>query len=161
MFNIILIASLVAPLLAGVGLIVRDRRRARRAATASEVCRQYVYLFRGGQLSESAVQSARVSLEALLERGDLRQVETGLRPGKQFAVHARALADIGSEPARVILERQLERPIGTDPLEQGWYRLDLARCLRKLNRVPSMTALVRAAAGPDAPLIYFLAAEAV
>src|SRR5262245_11170032 len=161
MLNLILISSLLAPILTGVALIFRERRRARRATTTSEVCRQYVYLFRGGPLSESAVQSARVSLEALLDRGDVRQVETILRPGKQFAVQARALADIGSEPARVILERQLERPIGTDPLEQGWYRLDLARCLRKLNRVPSMTALVRAAAGPDAPLIYFLAAEAV
>jgi hypothetical protein len=161
MLNLILISSLVTPILAGIALIFRKRRRAKRTVSTSEVCRQYVYLFRGGQLSESAVQSARVSLEALLERGDVRQVETALRPGKQFAVQARALTDIGSEPARVILERQLERPIGADPLEQGWYRLDLARCLRKLNRLPSMTALIRAAAGPEAPLIQFLAAETV
>jgi hypothetical protein len=161
MLNVILISSLVAPILTGVALLFRKRRRARRTVTTSEVCRHYVYLFRGGQLSEAAVQSARISLEALLERGDVRQVETSLRPGKQFAVQARALADIGSEPARVILERQLERPIGADPLEQGWYRLDLARCLRKLNRLPSMTALIRAAAGLEAPLIQFLAAEAV
>lgn len=160
MLNLILISSLLAPIFTGVALIFRERLRARRTVTTSEVCRQYVYLFKGGQISEAAVQSARVSLEALLERGDVRQVETSLRAGKQFAVQARALAEIGSEPARVILERQLERPIGADPLEQGWYRLDLARCLRKLNRLQSMTALVRAAAGPEAPLIYFLAAEA-
>jgi hypothetical protein len=161
MLNFILISSLVAPMLAGVALLFRERRRARRTISTSDVCHQYVYLFRGGQLSESAVQSARVSLEDLLDRGEFRQVETSLRPGKQFAVQARALADIGSEPARAILERQLELPIGADALEQGWYRLDLARCLRKLNRFASMTALVRAAAGPEAPLMDFLAAEAV
>src|SRR5438128_3778147 len=122
MLNVVLISTLIAPMIAGLALVVRERRRVRRSSSTSEVCRQYVYLFKGGQISESAVQSARVSLEALLERGEFREVEAALRPGKQFAVQARALAEIGSDPARLILERQLERAVGADPLEQGWYR---------------------------------------
>src|SRR5438105_2065251 len=133
MTNIVLLSALIVLKVLGLALIIRERRRLRRTVATSEVCRQYVYLFRGGHLSESALQTARVALEPMLQRGEVGRVEAGLRPGKQFTAQVRALAEIGTESARGILERQLERPLGVDPLEQSWYRLDLARCLRQLN----------------------------
>jgi hypothetical protein len=157
----VLILTIVLPLMGGVALLLHRRRQERRQSAMSEVCRQHVYLFRGGHLSESAVQSSRASLERMLQRHQFDRVESSIRPGKQFAVQVRALSEIDTDAARCILERQFDRRLSDDALEQAWYRLDLACGLRRMNRLQSLPVLVRAAAGADAPLIHFLAAEVV
>jgi hypothetical protein len=128
----------------------------------SAVTRQHLDLFQGGQLSETAVEAAKTRLRELLERGDLDRVESSLRPGTQFVVQVRALAEIGTEDAGRILERQLQHRLTTDLLEQSWYWIDLAHGLRNLHREQSLPELLRCAeTGGDHPLSHFFAAETV
>src|ERR1051326_4963907 len=159
MLYVIPTIPLLICLVVGAGLVVHTRRRLRRTHDSSEVCRQHVYLFRGGHVSESAIQSTRVALEEMLKNQGIDRVESALRPGRQFAVQVRALTEINSETARTILERQLERRLGADALEQAWYRLDVAAGLRRMNRLQSLPILIRSAATADGPLVHFLAAE--
>src|SRR5205085_3201293 len=90
----------------------------------SPVTRQHIDLFQGGQLNEQAVDAAKRRFRALLERGELEAVEASLRPGTQYVIHVRALAEIGTEDAGRILERQLLRRLTDDQIEQSWYWID-------------------------------------
>jgi hypothetical protein len=128
----------------------------------SAVTRQHIDLFQGGQLSETAVESAKERIRDLLERGEFAAVENGLRPGTQYVVQVRALAEIGTEDAGRILERQLQRRLTDDVIEQSWYWIDLANGLRSLNRAQSLPHLLRCAeAAGEIPLGHFFAAETV
>src|SRR5712692_4782665 len=126
----------------------------------SPVTRQHIDLFQGGQLSEIAVESAKDRFRVLLERGEVEAVEASLRPGTHFVVQVRALTEIGTDDAGRILERQLQRRLTEDQIEQSWYWIDLATGLRSLNREQSLPHLLRCSeqAG-DMPLAHFLAAE--
>jgi hypothetical protein len=128
----------------------------------SPVTRQHIDLFQGGELNEAAVESAKSRFRELLERGDVEEVETSLRPGTQFIVHVRALAEIGTDDAGRILERQLERRLTDDQIDQSWYWFDLANGLRSLNRPQSLPHLLRCSeAASESPLGHFFAAETV
>lgn len=137
-------------------------RRANAGDELSAVTRQHIELFQGGQLNEVALESTKTHLRRLLERGELDAVEATLRPGTQFVVKVRALAEIGTDEAGRILERQLQRRLTEDQIEQSWYWIDLASCLRTLNRAQSLPHLLRCAerAG-EIPLGHFFAAETV
>ena len=126
----------------------------------SPVTRQHIDLFQGGQLSETAVESAKARFRLLLERGEFDAVEASLRPGTHYVVQVRALAEIGTDDAGRILERQLARRLTEDQIEQSWYWIDLANSLRSLNREQSLPPLLRCAeqAG-EMPLGHFFAAE--
>jgi hypothetical protein len=80
----------------------------------------------------------------------------------QYVVQVRALAELGTDDAGRILERQLQRRLTDDQIEQSWYWIDLASGLRTLNRPQSLPHLLRCAerAG-DVPLGHFFAAETV
>jgi hypothetical protein len=128
----------------------------------SPVSRQHIELFQGGQLSESAVESAKARFRELLERGEVDAVEASLRPGMQYVVQVRALAELGTEDAGRILERQLQRRLTDDQIEQSWYWIDLANGLRSLNRSQSLPHLLRCAeSAGEIPLGHFFAAETV
>src|SRR6266481_2820936 len=128
----------------------------------SPVTRQHIDLFQGGQLSEVAVESAKDRFRVLLERGELEAVEASLRPGTHYVVQVRALTEIGTDDAGRILERQLQRRLTDDDVEQSWYWIDLANGLRSLNREQSLPQLLRCAeAAGDVPLSHFFAAETV
>src|SRR5437868_11894775 len=128
----------------------------------SPVTRQHIDLFQGGQLSEVAVESAKDRFRVLLERGEVEAVEASLRPGTHYVVQVRALAELGTDDAGLILERQLQRRLTSDAIEQSWYWIDLANGLRNLNREQSLPQLLRCAeAGGDHPLSHFFAAETV
>ena len=89
-------------------------------------------------------------------------VEASLRPGMHFVVHVRALAEIGTDDAGGILERQLQRRLTEDQIEQSWYWIDLANSLRSLNREESLPLLLRCVAETDEfPLVHYFAAETV
>src|SRR5262249_44264661 len=130
MFHALLIslaAMLLAMLLAVAFLLGRYlRRRDDRPHELSAVTRQHIDLFQGGELSEAAVESAKERFRDLLERGELEAVEASLRPGTGYVIQIRALAEIGTDDAARILERQLQRRLTTDVLEQSWYWIDLA-----------------------------------
>ena len=96
----------------------------------SPVTRQHIELFQGGQLNEAAVEAAKGRFRDLLERGEVAAVEASLRPGMHFVFQVRALAEIGTDDAGRILERQLQRRLTDDQLEQSWYWIDLASGLR-------------------------------
>jgi HEAT repeat protein len=128
----------------------------------SAVTRQHIDLFQGGQLSEGVVEAAKERFRGLLERGEVETVEANLRPGMHYVIHVRALAEIGSDAAGRILERQLQRHLTDDQLEQSWYWIDLASGLRNLNRTQSLPHLLRCSeTAGDLPLGHFFAAEVV
>jgi hypothetical protein len=149
----------------GVAAIVACARRARwrrkRGETAGQVHRQHLYLFQGGHLGESQVESSRRTFERMLSRGDVREVEQMIQAGTKFAAQIRALTEIGSDAAGVILERQLDRRHSSDPLEQSWYWLDVACALRSLARTNCLPALMRRVGERGTTLSHFLAAETV
>src|SRR6476646_1370274 len=130
--SLVLIVGVPAALL----LLARRRRLAEREEL-SPISRQHIDLFQGGQLSESAVESAKARFRDLLERGEVAAVEASLRAGMQYVVQVRALAELGTDDAGRILERQLQRRHTDDLIEQSWYWIDLASSLRGLNREES------------------------
>src|SRR5262249_26557685 len=59
-------------------------------------------------------------------------------------------------------ERQLQRRLSDDQIEQSWYWIDLANGLRSLNREESLPkSLYCAEKAGDIPLSHFFAAETV
>jgi hypothetical protein len=164
MIALVVLAVLV-PMLIAAGFLL-GRHAARRHLAAEEpsaVSRQHIELFTGGQLNETLVEAAKVRLRDLLERGELAAVEASLRPGMHYVVHVRALAEIGTDDAGRILERQLQRRLSEDRLEQTWYWIDLANGLRTLNRQESLPYLLRCSkiASELPPLGYIFAAETI
>jgi hypothetical protein len=163
MHLVLLMAVLLPMLMAAAFLLGRHlHRRPAYAEELSPVSRQHIDLFQGGQLSESAVESAKDRFRELLERGEVEAVEASLRAGMQYVVQVRALAELGTDAAGRILERQLQRRLTEDQIEQSWYWIDLANGLRSLNRAQSLPYLLRCAeAAGDIPLGQFFAAETV
>jgi len=160
----VLIMAFVVPLLlAGAFLLGRSwRARAAWTNSFSPVTRQHFEIFQTGQVNEDAVHAAKVRFETLLEQGDVATVEASLRPGMHYVFQIRALTEIGTESAGFILERQLQRRLTEDKLEQAWYWIDLANGLRNLNREESLPQLLRCAdLAVEAPLGHFFAAETV
>jgi hypothetical protein len=145
-----------------VSLVRLYQRRLALRDELSPVSRQHIDLFQGGQLSESAVESAKTRFRELLERGEMAAVEASLRAGMQYVVQVRALAELGTDDAGKVLERQLLRRLTDDQMEQSWYWIDLANGLRSLNRSQALPHLLRCAeAASDTPLGGFFAAETV
>jgi hypothetical protein len=159
----ILIVTLMLVLMAAAFLLARHLyRRPYPQDELSPVSRQHIDLFQGGQLSEAAVESAKDHFRTLLERGETEAVEAYLRAGMHYVIHVRALAEIGTDDAGRILERQLQRRLTDDQVEQAWYWIDLASSLRSLNREQSLPHLLRCAeSANELPLGQFFAAETV
>jgi hypothetical protein len=164
MAHAVLIMAVLLPLLMAAAFLLGRHlhRRQLLRDELSPVSRQHIDLFQGGQLNEAAVETAKARFRELLERGDLAAVEASLRPGTQYVVQVRALAELGTDDAGQILERQLQRRLTEDQIEQSWYWIDLASGLRSLNRSQSLPHLLRCAeAAGDTPLGHFFAAETV
>jgi hypothetical protein len=160
----LVVLAILVPMLIAAGFLL-GRHAARRHLVGEElsaVSRQHIELFQGGQLNENLIETAKVRLRDLLERGEVAAVEASLRPGMHYIVHVRALAEIGTDDAGRILERQLQRRLSEDQLEQSWYWIDLANGLRTLNRQESLPYLLRCSelAG-DLPLGHIFAAETI
>src|SRR5712691_5300906 len=160
---LVLLAISLIVLLPAAYLLGRHRhRRQYLQDDLSPVTRQHIDLFQGGQLSETAVESAKNRFRVLLERGEVEAVEASLRPGTHYVVQVRALTEIGTDDAGRILERQLQRRLTEDQIEQSWYWIDLANGLRSLNREQSLPHLLRCSeAARESPLGHFFAAETV
>src|SRR5437870_2233085 len=121
---LVLFIAIVLPLLLAAAFLLGrylHRRQYILEEELSPVTRQHIDLFQGGQLSEAAVESAKVRFRDLLERGQVEAVEASLRPGIHYVVHVRALTELGTDDAGQILERQLSRRLTEDELEQSWY----------------------------------------
>src|SRR5215831_12476570 len=164
MSYVVLFMGILMPMLmAAVFLLARHLyRRPYTSESLSAVSRQHIDLFQGGQLSESAVESVKTRFRELLERGEVEAVEASMQAGTQYVVQVRALAELGTDDAGRILERQLQRRLTDDQIEQSWYWIDLANGLRSLNREQSLPHLLRCAeAAGDIPLGHFFAAETV
>lgn len=161
---IVLLIAMLVPMLIAAGFLL-GRHFTRRHLSVEElsaVSRQHIELFQGGQLNETLVEAAKSRLRELLERGELAAVEASLRPGMHYVVHVRALAEIGTDDAGRILERQLQRRLSDDQLEQSWYWIDLANGLRTLNRQESLPYLLRCSEiASELPLGHIFAAETI
>src|SRR5262249_465457 len=160
---VIIMAVLLPVLMAAAFLLGRHlHRRQSLRDELSPVSRQHIDLFQGGQLSEAAVESTKARFRELLERGEVSTVENSLRPAIHYVVQVPALAELGPEDAGRILERQLQRRLTDDQIEQSWYWIDLANGLRSLNRAQSLPHLLRCAeSAGDIPLGHFFAAETI
>jgi hypothetical protein len=158
-----MILIVLLPVLLAVALLwVRRRQEQSLREELSPISRQHIDLFQGGQLSESAVESTKARFRDLLERGEVATIEASLRAGMQYVVQVRALAELGTDDAGRILERQLHRRLTDDQIEQAWYWIDLANGLRALNRAQSLPHLLRCAeSAGDPPLGQFFAAETI
>jgi hypothetical protein len=119
-YLLVLLAIFLPMLLGAFVLGWHFRRRQDARSELSPVTRQHIDLFQGRPLSQSAVDSTKDRFRALLERGEWRAVEASLRPGTDYVIQVHALAEIGTEEAGRILERQLQRRLSTDALEQSW-----------------------------------------
>jgi hypothetical protein len=162
MHAVMILIVLLPVLLAAALLWVRRQQQQAVREELSPISRQHIDLFQGGQLSESAVESTKAHFRDLLERGEVSAVEASLRAGMQYVVQVRALAELGTDDAGRILERQLHRRLTEDQIEQAWYWIDLANGLRALNRAQSLPHLLRCAeAASDPPLGQFFAAETI
>ncbi len=162
MVAVLILVVMLTVLMVGVLLGRHLQRRLQAGPKMSAVTRQHIDLLQGGPWNEAAVETAKARFRDLLERGELAAVEASLRPGMHYVFQVRALAEIGTEDAGRILERQLQRRLSEDELEQSWYWIDLASSLRSLHREESLPHLLRCAeeAG-EIPLGYFFAAETV
>jgi hypothetical protein len=159
---VMILIVLLLVLIAASFLLVRRHRQQFLRDELSPISRQHIDLFQGGQLSEAAVESTKARFRELLERGEVAAVEASLRAGMQYVVQVRALAELGTDAAGRILERQLHRRLTDDQIEQSWYWIDLANGLRSLNRAQSLPHLLRCAeAAGDIPLGHFFAAETI
>src|SRR3954453_16543669 len=160
---VLILSLLLTMLLAAAFLLGRHlSRRQYLRDELSPVSRQHIDLFQGGHLSEAAIEAAKARFRELLERGEVAAVEASLRPGMLFVVQVRALAELGTETAGSILERQLHRRLTDDQIKQAGYWIDLASGLRTLNRAQSLPHLLRCAeAAGDIPLGHFFAAETI
>jgi hypothetical protein len=159
-----LILAILVPMLMGATFLLGRHLQRRQPARnqLSPVSRQHIDLIQGGPINEAAVEAAKVRFRDLLERGEIGLVEASLRPGMHYVFQVRALAEIGTEMAGKILERQLQRRLTDDHLEQSWYLIDLACSLRLLNRQESLPHLLRCAEKQaENPLSHFFAAETV
>src|SRR5579871_38502 len=108
----VLILAVVLPMLMAATFLVLLRHWRRRRFFREElspISRQHIDLYQGVQLSEAAVESAKARFRELLERGEVEAVEASLRPGPQYVVHVWALAELGTDDAGRVLERQLQR----------------------------------------------------
>ncbi len=163
MVALILTATLMPLLLAACFVLGRCWQRYWCGNDAiSEVSRQHIEIFQTGQLNEAAVESAKRRFRALLENGDERGVEASLRPGVQYFFQVRALAELGTDAAGKILERQLERRLSNNLLDQSWYWVDLAVNLRMLQRQESLPYLLGCApVACESPLGHFFAIETI
>src|SRR5688572_2567855 len=158
-----LVALLIAMLLAAAFLLGRHlARRPFLRDELSAVTRQHIDLFQGGHLNEAVVESTKARFRDLLERGEVGAIEASMRPGMLYVVQVRALAELGTDAAGSILERQLQRRLTDDQIEQSWYWIDLANGLRVLNRSQSIPHLLRCAEPAcESPLGYVFAAETI
>src|SRR5437867_412572 len=120
-----LIVAIVLPMLLAAAFLLGRHLPRRRLPVdeLSPVTRQHFELFQGGPVNEAAVEAAKQRFRGLLERGEEATVEASLRAGMHFVFQVRALAEIGTDAAAKILERQLQRHLTDDRLEQAWYRI--------------------------------------
>ena len=160
---LIVIAGLTPLALWAFFLLGRCWQRWRSAADVlSPVARQHFDLFQTGEFNDAAVETVKRRFRLLFERGGELAVEASLRPGTQYMYQVRALAEIGTDAAGRILERQLHRRLSDNELEQAWYWIDLAASLRVLNRQESLPHLLRCSEeARESPLGHYFAAETV
>ncbi len=130
---------------------------------AGVVDRQHRHLLAGGWVGEVAVATAAARFAELLGAGRSRDVERELQPGVGFAVNVRALARVGTPAAGRVLERQLDRRLTPDPVEQAWYWADVAAGLRQLHHSTALPGVLRCAdaAAATLPAGVVLAVEAL
>ena len=159
----ILVAALMPFVLWGGFLLGRYWQRWRyQEEMMSPVARQHFEIFQTGEFNEATVEMVKRRFRILFERGGERAVEATLRPGTQFIFQVRALAEIGTDAAGRILERQLHRRLSDNQLEQAWYWIDLAASLRVLNRQESLPHLLRCSEDArESPLGHYFAAETI
>lgn len=128
----------------------------------SLVSQQHLDLFNGGALDENELELTKNKYQQWMQEEQYQRIEATLVPGLSYVVRVRALAELGTEEACAILERQLDRIIIDDPLEQAWYWIDIAHSLRMLAHDESLPLLLdRVNQADDFPLVHFYASELI
>jgi HEAT repeats len=162
-YYLIVVAFLTPLLLLAIFRLGQCWQRMRsRTEYLSDVSRQHLEILQTGELNEAAVEIVKRRFHTLFQKGGELAVESNIKPGPHFIYQVRALAEIGTDAAGRILERQLHRKLSDDELEQACYWLDLAIGLRVLNRQESLPHLLRCSENArETPLGHYFAAETV
>lgn len=138
------------------------RRQSQAPEPLSQVSQQHIELYNGGQLDEAELETTKNRFSTWLNDREWGKIEASLVSGLTYVVRVRALAELGTEEACAILEKQLDRVITDDPVEQAWYWIDIAHCLRMLAHEESLPMLLdRIVQADDFPLVHFYCAEVV
>ena len=110
----------------------------------------------------AAFERTKARFRELLAADQLAAVDGELRPVLAFALQVRALAELGTPSAGIVLERLLARRLTRDRAEQAWYWADVAAGLRAMGHRAALSAVLHRADETAArPQGAFLAAEAV
>jgi HEAT repeat protein len=149
--------------LAGTGYWLWQRQRfGKTHEVLSAVSRQHIDLYNGGGLDEAELEATKEKYNRWLYQEEIGKIRASLVPGLHYVVRVRALAELGTEEACAILEHELTHSITDDDIEQSWYWIDVAHCLRMLAREESLPLLLRRLKDEDDfPLVHFYAAELV
>lgn len=135
--------------------------RPARLAPAT-VDQQHREMRAGRPPGEAAFERTKTRFRDLLAANQLADVEGEMRPGLAFAGQVRALTEIGTPPAGLVLSRLLARRLTRDRAEQAWYWADVAAGLREMGHGHALAAVLRRADETAAlPQGALLAAEAV
>ena len=85
-----------------------------------------------------------------------------VRPGHRCVDEVRKRCHADFAGALNFMEGQMNRKVSDNPLEQACYWIDLAACLRVLNRQESLPHLLRCSEDArESPLGHYFAAETV
>src|SRR5689334_11457678 len=109
MHAVMFLFVLLLVLLPALFLLARRHRQQYQHDELSPISRQHIDLLQGGPLNDAVLELTKAHFRELLERGDSTTVEASMRPGLQYVIQVRALAELGTEDAGRILERQLQR----------------------------------------------------
>ncbi len=118
-------------------------RQAALRPLISSVDRQHKHLCAGGRFGEAAVETTAARFRELLRNGHAAELERELRPGINYALQVQAIASLGTVEAGAVLERQLNRQLSRDPIEQTWYWVDAASGLRQLRHLSVLPTLLQ------------------
>lgn len=142
-FPVLLITLLTSALAVGIAKRRPPRKRRSESWFDSPVGRQHWQLYRGGSLNPHHVRATKQKFQQSLELGQLDYLAHRIEAGPEFIIQVRALAEIGTEAAATVLEKQIHRTLSHDPIEECWYSIDLTHSLRMLNRHEALPQLLR------------------
>ena len=143
------------------GVLLRRPRRPAYSPYSVAVMQQHIYLFQGGRLSESELESAKAAFRRLLDRGEAGRIEAGFQAGTRFAVAVRPPGRDRHRRGRQHPRTTIEATFQPGPRRAILVPARSGPRLARLSRPESLPVLLQSFPTEEAPLRHYLAAEMV